>query len=108
MLQKWEFTLWGTVLTLITAPAAFWSAGFGHGNYILAFALHPLTFGAGRLMAGLFPGEEIVFMGLLLIQNPLYGLALDVMKRRGLLGQTAWALVTLHVSCSALLFWLRP
>ncbi len=68
------------------------SAGAGHGSYLLAKILFPLTM-LSTLFLGSITGPFIV---LAVIQNPAYGLISGLANKRGRLWPTLWTIFALH------------
>ena len=59
----------GIVVEIVAAPIGLWSAGAGHGGFVLARWLFPLP-----LLIGPFdPAEGAITMTVAALQYPLYG-----------------------------------
>ncbi len=87
------------LVSLVVTPFALWaglfSAGMGHGNYVIVTLLFPFTIlGAICWQALLHPPfgdsepRDTIMLVSALIQFPIYGLLFSIVKRKALLAIT--------------------
>jgi hypothetical protein len=77
--RKWPFLIGGSILAPITMGIAFVSAGFGHGNYVLARIFLP--YACLGIASGNYPGHDVLILLLAIAQYPVYGYLLDRVLR---------------------------
>lgn len=87
----------GLALNPVVVVAGFASAGFGHGDYVVARCLLPFACAAG----GRYVGAGLVISVLALTQWPFYGLVVDRASRKAMVG---CALVLVHGGLCVWLF----
>jgi hypothetical protein len=101
-------TFWKPVfISLVATPICLFlglvSTGAGHGNYLWARILFPYT----MLSTLIFESITVPFMLLAIIQFPLYGIALEIARRRQRFLLMSVALLVLH-SLAVVIFTLFP
>ena len=84
------------VISLVATPVGLFlglvSTGAGHGTYLWARVLFPYT----MLSTLIFESITVPFMVLAIIQFPLYGIALEIARRRRRFLYTSAGLSALH------------
>jgi hypothetical protein len=94
MRRVWPFFVGSLLLTPALIWVALLSAGGGHGDYVWAKVFFPFTI----LSTNIFRVVTPVFLGVGLVQTPLYGLILGVFAKSGRLLLASCWLLLVHIS----------
>ena len=87
------FSSLGIVITIPAIFLAVMSGGAGHGHYTFARLFFPFP----MVLSALVGSIELPFLGIAVIQFPLYGLILDTFRARGRFLSGALALTAFHL-----------
>jgi hypothetical protein len=96
-LRKNPFLALGVLMTPISLCIGFYSAGFGHGNFVAARLILPFV----CAVTGGYLGAGIVVSIVALLQWPIYGLLIDRTSHKL---WVVWAIVIVHGSLCCWLF----
>jgi hypothetical protein len=95
-LRSSPFFALGILIAPIALCIGFYSAGFGHGEYVAARLILPFA----CVVTGGYLGAGLVVSIVALIQWPTYGLLVDKSSRR------VWVVVAIVITHAALCWWL--
>jgi hypothetical protein len=100
MVPFWSFFIGSILLTPGFLYVALLSTGAGHGDYFWAKVFFPYT----MLSTSIFQSITPVFMGLAIVQVPLYGLILGVYAKAQRFHLAITSLLVVHASAVAACF----
>jgi hypothetical protein len=104
----WPPVVVSLVFTPVGLLLGFYSAGSGHGDYFFTKLLFPLVMllsGAGELLP--IPAAQVLFIGLAVVQYPVYGFILGFANQRDRF-YAAWSGILVVHGVAALLLLAMP